>query len=211
MNPTTSAPHGRNGDARAQNVKLSELASFFIGFPMPEARKATRDKVFLLEARSIVDGVILSPLPQAVISNLPQQQLLQAGDVILAAKDDGGYLALPLPAPAAPTVAGAPLWVIRIHEQARVHAAYLAWYLQTRPAQKLLCCVAGQGDADECTEEGLHCLHLPVPDGATQLAIVAKAAQCKQSEARAQALWQQLARNNEACLLAMAEGGEALD
>ena len=147
MNPTTSAPHGRNGYARAQNFKLSELVSFFIGFPMLEARKATRDKVFLLEAQSIVDGAILSPLPQAVISNLPPQQLLQAGDVILAAKDGGGYLALALalPAPAAPTVASAPLWVIRIHEQDRVHAAYLAWYLQTRPAQKLLCSVAGQG------------------------------------------------------------------
>ncbi len=50
-------------------LPLSELAHFFIGFPMRRARKSTDEKVWLIEPQDVANGQINPELNQAIIAN----------------------------------------------------------------------------------------------------------------------------------------------
>lgn len=183
---------------------LPELADFFTGYPMRSARKATAEKVWLIEAQDLADGQLKPELNQAVIANLPPQQALQAGDILLS-KTAAGYVPVLLQAPLPRTVAAAPLWVIRPHDPTRLHPAYLAWYLQTRHAQRALAYLHGQAASATCTREGLRTLRIWLPAPAHQHALVRIAANLAAGAQKAYELWQQMLAHNEKYLLTLAE------
>ena len=185
-------------------LPLSALASFFIGFPMRRARKDTAHKVWLIEPHDLADGQLKPQLARAVIANLPPQQVLQAGDIVLH-RTGQRHVPVLLDAPAPDTVAAAPLWVIRPHDVAQLHPPYLLWYLQTRYAQRALAQMLGQAEAAACTRAGLDTLHLYLPPPAGQRALVTVAAELAAGAHKAYELWQQMLAHNERYGLALAQ------
>jgi hypothetical protein len=205
--PTT--PSGRFDGARPANANplrpLPELAHCFIGFPMEEARKDTDQKVYLLQAHDVQDGTIPPRPERAVIANLPAEQVLQAGDIILAQAGDGLRAMLcnsPLPA----TVCAAPMLVVRVRDQQLLDPAWLCCYLHTATVQCMLCQHMSPPDAHEGALEGLQRMSVPVPTRAGQQRLVEMAKQFAAMEHMAVEALNLQKRNNEAIWLALARG-----
>jgi hypothetical protein len=207
MSPSQTAPAGRADGARAHVANpvlpLAELAGFFAGFPMEEARKDTDKKVYLLQAQDLAAGQIPPEPPRAIIANLPPQQVLCAGDVILAATAHG-YRAMVAYAPLLDTVCAAPLLVIRIRDQAKLDPDWLCCFLQTSAEQSLLARFATQDDSHDALLEGLDFVKLPLPGIGFQKTLVQMAAEHRTMEAAGAAALAQLRQNNEAIWLTLA-------
>lgn len=212
MSPSQTAPAGRAGGARAHAAcayatnpvfSLADLADFFAGFAMEEARKDTDKKVYLLQAQDLAAGEIPPEPERAIIANLPPQQVLRAGDVILAATAHG-YRAMVATAPQPDTVCAAPLLVIRITDQAKLDPGWLCCFLQTSAVQSLLARFAAQDDSHEALLEGLDFVKLPLPDIGFQKTLVQMAAEYRAMEAAGAAALARLRQNNEAIWLTLA-------
>jgi hypothetical protein len=216
MFPSQTAPAGRADGARARVARayaaypilpLAELADFFAGFPIEEARKNTDKKVYLLQAQDLATGQIPPEPPRAIIANLPPQQVLCAGDVILAVTAHG-YRAMVAYAPLLDTVCAAPLLVIRITDQAKLDPDWLCCFLQTSTVQSLLARFAAQDDSHEALLEGLDFVKLPLPEIGFQKTLVQMATEYRAMEAAGAAALARLRQNNESIWLALARGDQ---
>ncbi len=185
---------------------LPDLAHLFIGFPMEQASKTTREKVVLLQAEDLQSGTIPPTLEQAVIANLPAEQIIEAGDIVLVQLGNH-YRAIPFTAPEPRTVCAAPLLVLRLHDKTRIDPHWLCQYLHTSAVQQRLCQYLGQTDAHEGALSNLHGLHLPVPARAWQQNLLALAGKFAEMERHLQTVLTTLRQNNGAIWLALAHEG----
>jgi hypothetical protein len=157
-------------------LRLSQLASITPGYRLLARQMDADGDIHLLRLQDFTPASA-TPVttPRARIAHPPARQMLQAGDVVLALLGQT-LLAAAVPEPEQPTLCTAPLWLIRILDQASVLPAYLEWYLNTNEAQAAARRYFGQGSVRECLQEGLHNLPVRVPPLAIQQDIVALAA-----------------------------------
>jgi hypothetical protein len=147
--------------------------------------------------------IIPTELPQAIIANLPAQQCLQDGDIILA-QVGAAWRAQVLAQPLARTVCAAPLLVLRVHDATRLHPQWLCCYLHTNRVQRELCRYHDPADAHEGALSCLHGLRLPVPTPAKQHNLCQLAVQFASIAQQTLATLNLQRQNNEALWLALA-------
>jgi hypothetical protein len=187
---------------------LLQLADFFAGFAMEEARKDTDKKVYLLQAQDLADGTIPHAPQRAVIANLPPEQVLRAGDVILLA-DAQGCRAIAVAAPLPDTVCAAPLVVIRSRDPARLDPDWLCCFLHTAGVQSLLGRFAAQDESPDALLEGLAFVKLPLPAIGFQKTLLQVAAEYRAIENAGARVLAQLRQNHEAIWLTLAREYQA--
>lgn len=156
-------------------IQLSKLAHFQTGYSLRSEQKHPQGAFAVIQSKDVHQGVLAYELDRANIPDLPADQALQVGDVLLHARD-AQYHAMVFDAAQDHFICAAPLLVIRLQDQASLLPSYLAWYLNTSAAQKMLSTYVGQGTPDEVNMEGLYMVQVLVPSVARQQQIIDLAA-----------------------------------
>jgi hypothetical protein len=213
MNHPSNAPAGCADSARPEIsttnpiARLADLAHLLPGYRLRASQIDPNGRFCLLQESDLPAPALPSAQPhaqRAALAHLPARHHVYAGDVLLA-RHAPGYHAHAVLAPAPMTLCAAPLWRIRIRDQASLLPAYLAWYLNTDAAQKMLRRFAGQGSARECLVEGFHSVALRLPPMAIQAEIANMVASFGETVAKAQAVQQMKRQQLEATLLKMSQ------
>jgi hypothetical protein len=136
-----------------QTIALAHLASIHSGYPA---------------------------LARAQIDTLTPHHFLQAGDVLLRSRGATNP-AMMLANPAPKTLSPKQFMRIRIHDQATLLPAYLAWFLNTTPAQLALAQYVPQGRRSTLRLATLRQLEVPLPAVEGQQRIIALDASNRQN------------------------------
>lgn len=212
--PTT--PAGGTDDTRPDQssspvCQLAHLISFYTGYQLKPAQKDPQGRILLIQKHDIASGILATTLQRANLPRLPPEQSLQPGDILLhapGARNNRVALVL-LDAPMPGALCVTPVVRIRVRDAATLLPGYLFWFLRTSMGQKMLTRYAGEGPPVDTLRESLHALTLPVPTMPVQQQIADYYAAACACDAKVMQLRQELERNREQILMALAQQNDA--
>ena len=143
-------------------LHLRDIASTRFGV---HAKRLDHGKMALVQSSAILDGGIINhdyiarTAPETI--RFKEVDLLQEGDVLLIGKGSSNIAAI-WPGSSEDTVASSMLYVIR-PDRSLVEPAYLAGYLNSRPAQAQMAAFVKRGTIPVLGRKALDELQVPVP------------------------------------------------
>lgn len=154
--------------------KLSECAQIGTGYPLRGAvSKLSEGDTGLIQLRNVSDGthIALNEIEQITLPTNRKIDYLSEGDIIFAARGTQNF-AYYIPNLSFPTVCAPQFFVIKIGNKKTLMPKYLAWYLNTAPAQCYFESVSVGSAMKNIRRSSVENLEIPIPSLARQSAIV---------------------------------------
>ena len=154
--------------------KLSECAQIGTGYPLRGAvSKLSEGDTGLIQLRNVSDGthIALNEIEQITLPTNRKIDYLSEGDIIFAARGTQNF-AYHIPNLSFRTVCAPQFFVIKIGNKKTLLPKYLAWYLNTAPAQCYFESVSVGSAMKNIRRSSVENLEIPIPSLARQSAIV---------------------------------------
>ena len=194
----------------AQQHPLREVAQVSAGHAVRGAIDGLpRGDVAMIQIRDISAdaGIDWSATLRVSPPGKQSPDYLQPGDIVFTTRGARNVAAVVDPAPRR-AICAPNLFVIRITRRDLCLPAYLAWYINQRPAQSYLQSQATGTNILNIRREVVEQLPLPLPDRPKQIAIIAFSAAAHAERQRLQALIENRDQQLDALALELAAGME---